>query len=128
MRTPWTVQQIEPETWAIVDADGETVLTVARFEGEEAREVCRLVNGLVEETVLHALERALRLVISPDKRRLAIWAHDHGVDRRIVRALVEGYRPSWKGAAEYRGALVAVHREIARTALSRARGEERTHA
>ena len=58
MRTPWTIEQTEPGVHTVLDADGEEIWTVGRFEVEEARMVCEVVNGMAE--ALGTCERVFR--------------------------------------------------------------------
>ncbi len=60
----------------------------------------------------------LELIALGLPQELLAYAKEHIDDQTILRKL-EGYKTTWHATAEYRGAVVYVHQDIARKILAR---------
>ena len=71
------------------------------------------------DRVVDTLMEALLIISDGNPQALKVWTmvNEELIDPAIKVKFDEGYKPTWHGAAEYRGALVAIYRIIARDAL-----------
>jgi hypothetical protein len=54
----------------------------------------------------------LKLITEGSHEELVAWAEEHKMDKNILRLLKNGYQVTFKGASEYRGALVFTYQAI----------------
>lgn len=60
----------------------------------------------------------LDLIANGKPQDILLWAESElAFDRHILKILRKGYKPSWREAAEYRGALVYAYRLLAKKGI-----------